>query len=120
MEKRELMHISGDNVRRYRMERGITQETLAELVDCNTSTITRIEGGTRLMSLPMLLSISKALHVSADTLLQRERDNCHFANIITMIANQTPASLAHLENVLRCCIMEYGESMNPDDAQAKE
>ena len=50
--KQALMSLIGNNVRRCRMERGLTQQELADMVNIDTSTIGRIEGGSRMMSMP--------------------------------------------------------------------
>lgn len=49
--KQALMSLIGNNVRRCRMERGLTQQELADMVNIDTSTIGRIEGGSRMMSI---------------------------------------------------------------------
>lgn len=108
-EKKELMGLIGDNVRRCRNDRGLTQEELSHLVDVDTSTITRIEGGTRMMSIPLLRSVAAALHVSCDALLFAEDSDPAMANIQVKLAGQTPESLAHLERIIQTLIEEYGE-----------
>ena len=107
-EKKELMGLIGDNVRRCRNDRGLTQEELSRLVDVDTSTITRIEGGTRMMSIQLLRSMAAALRVSCDALLFADDSNRAMANIQVKLAGQTPESLAHLERVIQTLIEEYG------------
>ncbi len=59
----------GVRVRRYRKERGLTQQTLAELSDQEPSNISHIERGATKLSLPTLVSIANALGVTANDLL---------------------------------------------------
>lgn len=54
MDKKKLQIQLGSNVRRYRLERKLTQEALASQVNINASAITRIEGGQRMVSVPTL------------------------------------------------------------------
>lgn len=109
-EKKELMVLIGDNVRKCRNNRGLTQEELSRLVDVGPSTITRIEGGTRMMSIPLLRSVAAALQVSSDALLFTEESNPAMANIQVKLARQTPESVVHLERVIQTLIDEYGET----------
>ena len=45
--KQTLMTLIGNNVRQCRMERGLTQEELANMVEVDPSTIARIKGGSQ-------------------------------------------------------------------------
>lgn len=101
---------TGENVRRYRLEKKLTQEALAELVDVNASAITRIESGERGVSVPTLIALAKALGVSCDALLCKEdAPSRHRANIHSVLSGQSEKSLAHLEKVLQVFIAKYGE-----------
>lgn len=108
-EKGELMCLIGNNVRKYRMECKLTQHQLADLVNCNNSAITRIEGGSRMMSVSMLRAMAKALGVSCDALLFGNEVDSHISNIISLLQGQSQASLAHIEQVVRLLVQEYGE-----------
>ena len=46
--KQTLMTLIGNNVRQCRMERGLTQEELANMVEVDPSTIARIKGGSQM------------------------------------------------------------------------
>lgn len=107
-QKGELMHLIGNNVRKYRMERKLTQQQLADIVNCDNSAITRIESGTRMMSVPMLRAIAQALGVSCDALLFDNKSNVHVHNIVAMLQGQSPESLAHTERVVQLLLQEYG------------
>ena len=58
----------GISVAFFRKTRGFTQEQLAEKMDVNFETISRIENATTGMSLDMLFKLSKALNVSLSEL----------------------------------------------------
>ncbi|MGW5175939.1 helix-turn-helix transcriptional regulator [Streptomyces sp. NPDC004082] len=53
----------GDRIRAVRVERRLTQEKLAELVDLDRKTINRIEQGTHAARIDHLLLIARALDV---------------------------------------------------------
>ncbi len=59
----------GVRVRRYRKEKGLTQQTLAELSNQEPSNISHIERGATKLSLPTVVNIANALGVTVDDLL---------------------------------------------------
>ncbi len=59
----------GVRIRRFRVERGLTQQQLAELSEQEPSNISHIERGATKLSLPTLVSIANALGVTVDELL---------------------------------------------------
>lgn len=106
--KKELMVQIGNNVRKFRMERKLTQEELAEYVGVNASAITRIEGGTRMMSIPLLYNVAMTLRVGFDSLLQEE-SSARFSNLQAILSEQSEESVMHLEQVIRAIVKEYGD-----------
>lgn len=59
----------GKNLRRYRTEKGIMQETLAEMAHLSSNYIGMIERGEKMPSLTSLINIANALGITADMLL---------------------------------------------------
>ena len=59
----------GKNIRKYRKEKDIRQDKLAEMADLSTNYIGMIERGEKVPSLETFLKICVALDVSADMLL---------------------------------------------------
>lgn len=108
-EKGELMRLIGNNVRKYRMKRKLTQHQLADLINCNNSAITRIEGGARMMSISTLRAMAHALGVSCDALLFDDRADVHISNIVSMLQGQSQTSLTHIEGFVQLFLQEYGE-----------
>lgn len=62
----------GQRIRQKRIERGITQEKLSELVGIGPSHMSHIESGSTVPSFEVFISILNALNCSADELLCRE------------------------------------------------
>lgn len=111
MTKIELQKIIGTNVQRYRLKRRMTQEDLATKVNINASAITRIENGQRMMSIPTLTAVAKALGISCDSLLQTEESTSQRAKSIShLLERQSNNSLDHIERILQVLIEEYGEN----------
>ena len=109
MDKDELASLIGNNVRYYRMRRKMTQNELAQIVGVNASAITRIEGGTRMMSIPVLIDVANALSISTDALLFDPSASAHLQNIFMLLRGQTDKSITHLEHLLQVLVEEYGE-----------
>ena len=65
----------GLSIKKVRKTKGLTQETLAELVGCNPSHISNIENNYTKASLNTLLSIANALDTSIDCLLLGQYTN---------------------------------------------
>lgn len=59
----------GVRIRRFRKQRGLTQQSLAELSNQDPSNISHIERGATKLGLPTIVSIANALGTSVDELL---------------------------------------------------
>lgn len=55
----------GENVKKIREAKDMTQQELADRVHTSVPTICRLEVGTKIPSVPLLVAIAKALGVSA-------------------------------------------------------
>ena len=67
-------HAIGQRIRQYRKLRGYSQEQLAEKIDISTTHMSHIETGSTKLSLPVLVSLAKALEVRTDDLLGCDMD----------------------------------------------
>ena len=83
-------------IKEIRINRGITQEKLAELVGCNTSHISNIENNHTKVSLNVLLSIANALNTSIDYLLSSQYQNSSFA-----LDNEILRAIKDCDNILK-------------------
>jgi len=61
----------GDNIRRERLRREITQEAFAEMVDLNIRTVQKIEAGDVNILLTTVLRLQKALKCPWESLLDK-------------------------------------------------
>lgn len=62
----------GVRIKEVRLNRGLTQDNLAEMVGCNTSHISNIENSYTKLSLNVLLAIANSLDTSVDYLLYNQ------------------------------------------------
>lgn len=69
----------GLKIKEIRINRGLTQDNLAEMVRCNTSHISNIENNHTKVSLNVLLAITNALNTSIDYLLSDQYENSSLA-----------------------------------------
>lgn len=65
----------GSNIRKYRLERGMKQEQLAELTNLSANYIGMIERADKIPSLTTFIRIINALNVSADMILGDSLNN---------------------------------------------
>lgn len=60
----------GKNIKKYRLERGISQERLSELLDANSKFVGHVERFERYISLKKLIQISQILNVPLSLLTE--------------------------------------------------
>ena len=69
----------GLRIKAVRQSRNLTQDNLAEMVNCNTSHISNVENAHTKVSLNVLLAIANALNTSIDYLLSDQYENSSLA-----------------------------------------
>lgn len=114
MSNDELKKIIGENIRRLRHKRKLTQADLSELVDREASTIANIEAGNQLIGVELLTKFAAVFSVSVDTLLQAEGTSLHLTNIKSMLERQSEIALSHMEPIIRVLLSEYGDPISPE------
>jgi transcriptional regulator with XRE-family HTH domain len=72
--------IFGELIRELRKENNISQETLADNTQLDRTYISMLERGIRQPTLATILSLSKALKISASELIKRVEDKMEGAN----------------------------------------
>lgn len=64
----ELINL-GNRIRDRRMEKGMSQETVAEMAGISANTVSRIEGGHSAMSIEIFIKLIQILNLDANELL---------------------------------------------------
>ena len=77
-----MYNMFGENLRKLREEKGLSQKQLGKQMFVNPSTIANWESGRRLPDAVMVLRLSKCLGVDANTLLQLEAQSEKCPNVI--------------------------------------
>ena len=70
MQKRKLLRKIGKNIQIVRQEKGLTQETFAELMGVSWSYVSKIEAGIINLSIGKINEIANFLDVEVDVLLK--------------------------------------------------
>lgn len=94
----------GIKIKEIRQNRGLTQDSLAELVGCNTSHISNVENNHTKVSLNVLLAIANALDTSIDYLLSEQYGNSALA-----LDNAILRALADCDNLKKEKILKIIE-----------
>lgn len=85
----------GKNIRRYRKQRGLTLEALAEKVGLSTNYVGALERGEKALALKTLISIVDALDITSDMVLCDVTKNGYKAK--TSILNEKIEALSPSE-----------------------
>lgn len=91
----------GLKIKDVRRSKGLTQDKLAEQVNCNTSHISNIENNHTKVSLNVLLAIVNALDTSIDNLLMDQ-----YSNSSSVLDNQILAAIRNCDDEKKERILE--------------
>lgn len=69
MMEKDIYTSIGNQIKKYRKRAGLTQQTLADIMDWSTSFVSRLENGQSMTSIRGLIDLSQALDVPIDALL---------------------------------------------------
>ena len=97
------------NIRRYRKERKLTQEKLAEAAGISTSHCSNIERACKSVSLESLRHLSVALGVTVDALMSDEWEHpsdISARNIANIVKDMTPEDAKKVEKMIHFMLDE--------------
>ena len=97
-------NILGDNIRKARKAKNITQEKLAEYADVSTVFISQIENGSGKPSLETIFKISNVLHVTIDDLLKNSVEYSHMSScdeLVLLLSNRNAAEINFVISVVK-------------------
>ncbi len=101
----DIIKILGQRIRNYRLEKGISQEKLAELAGCHPAYIGQIERGEKNATIESIEKISLALCVSLSKLFEKlGAEESRGGNIplecYNFLASKTREEQEHLYRIL--------------------
>ena len=100
--------VFGENVRKYRLERGLSQEQLAEKVGLGSKSISPIENGYSFIAIEKLSKFCEALQVPAFSLFvcnsEQEKDLLLKTEIFNKLKDCKHSDLLHLSDILNVIV----------------
>lgn len=119
MKDGELKAIIGQNVAQYRVQASLPQDQLSELAGVSTAFISQLERGQKMMRIPTLRVIARALNVSCDALLFPQGPESCIDNILYLLSQQSPKALVKIEKLIRVLVEDTDtvESLAPPSQQ---
>lgn len=93
--------IIGDNIKRFRSHRGITQGALAEFIGLDQTTISKIESGQRSINLSALENMADLFACSLADFLKESPDPSSVAQVAFRSQNSNTADLKALAAIGR-------------------
>lgn len=94
----------GIRIQKYRLEKNMTQENLAELIDSSQKYLSTVEAGKHRLSLDMVVSIAKALEIPVDSLIadyDNSSDESNLYLILDEIRGMNPKQLDILRDFIK-------------------
>jgi transcriptional regulator with XRE-family HTH domain len=114
------MDILYENIKKYRIERGISQTKLAELVGYDShSTITRIEKGEIDLPKSKVIQIADALGVAPAVLMGWSADTDDGTLIIEEVKRMSPSDKKHLLEYIKLMKRMKGDTQDVDRKESK-
>ena len=107
VEKKPLNVAVGKRIRNMRENAHLTREQLAELANISIQFLSDIENGMKSMTVPTIISLANALHVSTDYLLLGKTEECPSsvdASLIAMLAALPEKQRQVAGDLLRCFV----------------
>ena len=83
----------GQKIRKYRKEKGLSQEQLAEKVNISVTHMSHIETANTKLSLPVLVDIASVLQVQTDELLFDSKPQAGTALLMQIVSDCTPQQI---------------------------
>ena len=98
----------GKRIKQIRISKGITQVSLANMLDCDPCYVSKLESGSKKTSISRIVAVADALEVSVDQLLGRISSRNDKDDIINLVSDCTPyerrlilGTIAGLKQVIR-------------------
>lgn len=90
-----------------RKERGLTGEKLAELCNINATYLRQIEGGTKVPSLPIFVSLCQELKISPNYLLKdilNDNEYSDITELASLLKSASPAQIRLASAMIKAAI----------------
>lgn len=91
----------GIRIQKYRLENGLTQDKLADLINSSQTYLSEVEAGKHRLFLDTVVAIANALNISVDRLLADYQDSSNqstLQDILNSIRGMSPKQLELLQD----------------------
>lgn len=102
----------GKRINMVRKNKGFTSDKLSELCNINATYLRQIEGGAKVPSLPVFISICNALEISPDYLLRdvlKDNEICKIRELADLWDSASPSQQEIAVAMLRA-VLEYKQN----------
>ena len=99
--KEELMELIGANIKREREAAGMTQEVLAEKVNLEVKTLSKVERGKVGISVMALCQICEALQVSSSVILSKSSHEIKVDGLVELLRTLSPEQLDLIDGTIK-------------------
>lgn len=102
----------GKRINMVRKDKGFTSDKLSELCNINATYLRQIEGGAKVPSLPVFISICSALEISPDYLLRdvlKDNEICKIRELDDLWDSASPSQQEIAVAMLRA-VLEYKQN----------
>lgn len=113
----------GVRVRKIRIEKGITQRKLADMIEMTTTHISHIENGTTKLGLPTIVDIANALDTTVDNLLCGSIKNSggeYLGDLSEIISGCTPTEIRYAAEITKAALEALHRTKDPNTDSIKE
>lgn len=99
----------GENLKKYRKQKGYTQSELAEKAGMSMTFYANLERGAKGLSIKNMSALSTALDVSVDYLIFGDHKTRHIKNIEMLLKDKPEDIQNAAENVLRALVDSFDD-----------
>lgn len=107
MTRNDLIDIIGANLKKYRMERGYTQEELAEKASISASFYANLESCKKSMSVLNIRQLADSLEVNVDSLMYESSSSTRLESIIALLNDKPEWFIMSIDKMVRLCIDDF-------------
>ena len=105
--KYQLQQIIGQNIKRIRLEQGLSQESLAEKIGLSSGHIVQVEGGFKCLSIAPLAKVAEALNVSIDAIIYGETRKASIDSIVKELSSLRDEDVGKIDKLIRTLIKDF-------------
>lgn len=103
MEKTEFAQIVGNNIKKYRVQNGLTQEDFSELAGISLSFCAAIETARKTPSAYTLRTMADRLHVTVDYFVYCEPNDTNISSVSKQLSDKDPNFIEFIERFIFLC-----------------